>query len=66
MIREIKIYLSIVFILAFVWHSKQFLEYPVDYVLHLLNSGLFIMHPFILGFIAYVIISIPRLMFKKR
>jgi len=65
LIKEIRIYLAIITIMALVWHSKQFLNYPIEHIEHLLNSGIFILHPFAIGAGIYLFIGIFRLLFKK-
>jgi hypothetical protein len=50
-----------------IFHNKEFMEYPLQHLINLPNSGAYGLgyyHPFIFTLFVYVIILIPRVVFK--
>jgi hypothetical protein len=70
--KESWIILIIFFVLSIVFHSKEFLEYPLEHLNNLPNSaayGLGYYHPLVFTLFVYIIILIPRFisgLFKKK
>ncbi|QKJ27972.1 hypothetical protein [Aliarcobacter cibarius] len=65
--KELKIYIFILIILSIIIHYKEFLTHPVEHVLGLMDSGAYGFggfHPFIFSAVIYIIIGIPRVLFK--
>lgn len=72
--KELIIYLSVIIVVALLWHKQQWFSHPVEHLLGLPHGGAFgvpgIIHPFVFGFLIYLILWIPRLIirpfFKKK
>jgi hypothetical protein len=68
--KELKIYLIVIVIVALTWHNKQWIDHPIEHILNLPYGGAFgipgIIHPLVFGFLAYAIVWILKLPFKKR
>jgi hypothetical protein len=70
--KEIWIILIIFFVLSMIFHNKEFMEYPLEHLKNLPNSGAYGLgyyHPLVFTLFVYIIILIPRFifrLFKKR
>ena len=65
--KEFWIFFVILFILSITFHNKEFIEYPLEHLKNLPNSGAYGLgyyHPLVFTLLVYIIILIPRLIFK--
>jgi len=68
--KELKVYLITIVIVALAWHKEQWLDHPIDHLMSLSHGGAFgvpgIIHPLVFGFFVYAMIWIVRLPFRKK
>ncbi len=68
--KELKIYLITVVILALAWHNEQWLDHPIEHLMSLSHGGAFgvpgIIHPLVFGLVAYLVVWVIRLPFGKK
>ena len=70
--RELKVFLIVFVVAAFGMHHKEFISYPIEHIAHLPTAGAYgigMFHPLVFGFVIYLTVWIPRLifgMFKKK
>jgi uncharacterized membrane protein len=65
--KELTIFVSILIVLTVGMHYKEFLNHPLEQIMNLGNSGAYglgLFHPLVFTFIIYIIILLPRLVFK--
>ncbi|MFY9089672.1 hypothetical protein [Arcobacter aquimarinus] len=65
--KEFFIFIMIIVVLTIVFHYKELLEYPIQHVKNFPNSGTYglgIFHPLIFGAFVYIMLLIPRAIFK--
>ncbi|MDD2897059.1 MAG: hypothetical protein PHG81_13705 [Aliarcobacter sp.] len=65
--KELLIFVSLLVILSFGIHYKEFLTQPFVHILNLSKSGAYglgFSHPFIFTFIVYLVILLPRFVIK--
>jgi hypothetical protein len=65
--KEFFIIVSILFILTIVMHYQEFLNYPLEQIKALSNSGAYgfgSFHPLVFTLIVYVLLWIPRAIIK--
>ncbi|AXX93937.1 putative membrane protein [Arcobacter ellisii] len=65
--KELTIFLIILIVLTIGMHYKEFLNHPLEQITNLPNSGAYglgVFHPLIFSFVIYIIILLPRLVFK--
>lgn len=65
--KELIIFVSILVVLTLSIHYREFLEYPLDHIYALSNSGAYgfgSFHPIIFTLIVYVLLWLPRLIIK--
>ena len=65
--KELLIIISILMILTIIMHYDELLTHPIMHISDLPNSGAYglgVFHPLVFSFIIYIIILLPRLVFK--
>jgi len=65
--KELLIFVVIIIVLTIIFHYKELLEYPIQHIKNFPNSGAYglgIFHPLIFGAFVYIILLIPRAIFK--
>jgi len=65
--KELTIFVSILIVLTVGMHYKEFLNHPLEHIMNLGDSGAYglgLFHPLVFTFIIYIIILLPRLVFK--
>ncbi|WP_198304309.1 hypothetical protein [Arcobacter vandammei] len=65
--KELKIFIFILLILTILMHYKEFLSHPIEQITLLTSSGAYgfgAFHPVVFSAIIYLIIGIPRLIYK--
>ena len=68
--KEFLIYILTTVILSFIYHNKQLLNNPSALIINLQEGTIFnipnILHPFIFGFIAYIVLYLIRYPFRRK
>ncbi len=66
--KELVIYFVVILVVALSWHHKQWLDHPFEHLIGLPQGGAFgipgVIHPLVFGFLAYLLLWIPRLIAK--
>jgi len=65
--KEFFVFIVIFFILSLAMHYKEFFSYPLEHIMNLSSAGAYglgMIHPLIFTFIIYLLIWIPRFIFK--
>lgn len=67
MIKELLIFILILILLSFGMHYEEWLDYPLEHLKKLPYSsayGLGYWHPLVFTLIVYIIVSVPRFIYK--
>ncbi|MCK5111506.1 MAG: hypothetical protein KAQ94_08290 [Arcobacteraceae bacterium] len=68
--KELLVYIGIFLFLAIGMHFKQWIDHPIDHLINLPHGGAFgvpgTLHPFVFSLIVYLIVWLPRSIFKKK
>ena len=68
--KELIVYIGIFLFLAIGMHFKQWIDHPLDHLVNLPHGGAFgvpgVAHPFVFTLVIYLLVGIPRLLFKKK
>ena len=68
--KELFIYIGIFLFLAIGMHFKQWIDHPIEHLINLPHGGAFgvpgVIHPFVFTLVIYLVVGIPRLLFKKK
>ena len=65
--KEIWMIIIIFIILSITFHNKEFIEYPLEHLNNLPNSGAYGLgyyHPIVFTLFVYIVILIPLLIYK--
>ncbi|MEA2019162.1 MAG: hypothetical protein U9N59_12000 [Campylobacterota bacterium] len=67
--KELYIFIGIFLFLAIGMHFKEWMDHPVEHLMalpHATSYGLGWEHPFVYTLVTYLIVGIPRLLFRKK
>ena len=67
--KELYIFIGIFLFLAMGMHFKEWTDYPIEHLMALPNSssyGLGWEHPIVYTLVLYLIVGLPRLLFRKK
>jgi len=68
--KELVIFVGLFLFLAIGMHFKQWISHPVEHLVNLPAGGAFgvpgIAHPFVFTLVVYLIITLPRMLFRKK
>jgi len=67
--KELYIFIGIFLFLAIGMHFKEWMNYPIDHLMalpHASSYGLGWEHPAVYTLIVYLIVGLPRLLFRKK
>lgn len=68
--KELTIFIGLFLFLAIGMHFKQWIDHPIEHLVNLPLGGAFgvpgILHPVVFTLIVYLIVTLPRLLFKKK
>jgi hypothetical protein len=68
--KELKVYLLTIVVVALIWHKDQWLDHPTEHIMNLPYGGAFgvpaLIHPLVFGFFAYMLVWIVKLPFRKK
>ncbi len=68
--KELLVYIGIFLFLAIGMHFKQWIDHPIDHLINLPHGGAFgvpgTLHPFVFSLIVYLVVWLPRSIFKKK
>ena len=67
--KELVIIIGIFLFLAIGMHFKEWMEYPIDHLMalpHASSYGLGWEHPIVYTVVVYIIVLMPRMIFRKK